>query len=116
MKIAVHVDMKPTDQIIKRIFDDRTGIFLAETWAKIFTKYTPKDSGTLSQSYITEPYKITYEQKYSHYQWFGVSKNGKPLRYSKEQNFLAQSHWEEAAERDKKVEVARAVTEYLKRR
>ena len=50
MKISVHVDMKPTDQIIKRIFDDRTGIFLAETWAKIFTKYTPKDSGTLSQS------------------------------------------------------------------
>ena len=39
MKISVHVDIKPTDQIIKRIFDDRTGIFLAETWAKIFTKY-----------------------------------------------------------------------------
>ena len=102
--------------IIKRIFDDRTGIFLAETWAKIFTKYTPKDSGTLSQSYITEPYKVTYEQKYSHYQWFGISRNGKPLRYSKEQNFLAQSHWEEPAQDAFSDDVARAVSKYLRRK
>ena len=29
---------------------------------------------------------------------------------------LAQSHWEESAERDKGNEVARAVTEYIKRK
>lgn len=114
--MKIKVDMKPSNQIANRILDDDVGIFVAETWAKIFAKYTPKDTGTLSQSYTTEPYKITYEQRYSHYQWEGIGKNGTPLNYNKEKNSLAQSHWEKAAERDKKSEVAKAVTEYIKRR
>lgn len=112
----VKVEMNPSATIIKRILNDDVGRFTAETWGKIFEKYTPKDSGTLSQSYTTEPWKVTYEQKYSHYQWEGVSKKGNPLNYNKEKNFLAQSHWEEAAFRDKKDEVAKAITEYIKRK
>ena len=114
--MRVRVEMKPSSQIVNRILDDSVGRFLAETWAKIFEKYTPRDSGALGQSYITEPWKITYDQKYAHYQWQGVSKKGKPLNYNKEKNMLAQSHWEEAAERDKSSEVAIAVTEYIKRK
>ena len=95
--MKVRVEMKPSSQIVNRILDDDVGRFLAETWAKIFEKYTPRDSGTLGQSYITEPWKVTYTQRYSHYQWQGVSKKGKPLNYNKEKNMLAQSHWEEAA-------------------
>ena len=112
----INVEMDSPTTITKRIFNDDVGRFVAETWAKIFTKYIPKDSGTLSQSYTTEPYKVTYAQRYSHYQWEGVSKKGNPLNYSKEKNFLAQSHWEESAFRDKKDEVAKAVTEYIKRK
>ena len=114
--MKVRVEMKPSSQIVNRILDDDVGRFLAETWAKIFEKYTPRDSGTLGQSYITEPWKVTYKQRYSYYQWKGVSKNGKPLNYNKEKNILAQSHWEEVAKRDKSSEVARAVTEYIKRK
>lgn len=114
--MKVRLEMKPSSQIVNRILDDDVGRFLSETWAKIFEKYTPRDSGTLGQSYITEPWKVTYTQRYSHYQWQGVSKKGKQLNYNKEKNMLAQSHWEEAAERDKSSEVARAVTEYIKRK
>ena len=114
--MKVRLEMKPSSQIVNRILDDDVGRFLAETWAKIFEKYAPRDSGTLGQSYITEPWKVTYTQKYAHYQWQGVSKKGKPLNYNKEKNMLAQSHWEEAAERDKSSEVSRAVTEYIKRK
>lgn len=114
--MKVKVELKPFETIKSRILDDDVGRFVAETWAKIFTKYTPKDTGTLSQSYTTEPWKVTYEQRYSHYQWEGVSKSGKPLNYSKEKNILAQSHWEQAAFKDKKGEVAKAVTEYIKRK
>lgn len=89
---------------------------MAETWARIFQKYTPKDSGMLSQSYTVKPFLVTYNQKYSFYQWYGLSKKGNPLNYSKKKNFLAQSHWEQAAERDRKDEVARAVTEYIRRK
>ena len=87
---------------------------MAETWARIFQKYTPKDSGMLSQSYTVKPFLVTYNQKYSYYQWYGISKTGKPLNYSKEKNFLAQSHWEQAAERDRKNEVAKAVTDFIR--
>lgn len=114
--MGVTVKMKPASVILNRIIDDDVKIFTAETWAKIFKKYTPKYSGMLSKSYITEPGKIIYWQRYSHYQWQGISKKGNPLNYNKEKNFLAQSHWEEQAERDKKDEVARAVTEYIKRK
>ena len=57
--MKVRVEMKPSSQIVNRILGDDVGRFLAETWAKIFEKYTPRDSGTLGQSYITEPWKIT---------------------------------------------------------
>lgn len=114
MKITVKIDSP--QKISKRIFDDEVGEFLAETWGKIFQKYTPMDSGLLSQRYDTEPYKVIYTQKYSHYQWQGLGKSGRPLSYNKEKNLLAQSHWEEAAQRDRKNEVARAVTDYLRRK
>ena len=87
---------------------------MAETWARLFQKYTPKDSGMLSQQYTVKPFLVTYNQKYSYYQWHGISKTGKPLNYSKEKNFLAQSHWEKAAERDRKNEVAKAVTDFIR--
>lgn len=87
---------------------------MAETWARLFQKYTPKDSGMLSQSYTVKPFLVTYNQKYSYYQWYGISKTGKPLNYSKEKNFLAQSHWEKSAEKDRKNEVAKAVTDFIR--
>lgn len=114
--MSVKVKFNPPSVILNRILDDDVGRFLSETWAKIFEKYTPRASGALGQFYTTEPWKITYDQIYAHYQWQGVSKNGYPLNYNKEKNFLAQSHWEEQAERDKKDEVARAVTEYIRRK
>ena len=87
---------------------------MAETWARLFQKYTPKNTGMLSQQYTVKPFLVTYNQKYSYYQWYGISKTGKPLNYSKEKNFLAQSHWESAAERDRKNEVAKAVTDFIR--
>ena len=113
--MKIKVEMNQTDKIINRIFNDKVGIYLASTWGKIFEKYVPMDTGTLSQRYDVEPFKVIYTQKYSYYQWQGVSKKGTPLNYSKEKHYLAQSHWEEAAERDKKDEVAKSVTAYLKK-
>lgn len=117
LKITIEVDIKSSSKILSHILDDDVGRFTAETWAKIFQKYTPRDSGTLSKYYTTEPWKVTYEEIYSHYQWEGISRfSGKPLNYNKEKNFLAQSHWEEKAGRDKGKEVAQAITAYIRRK
>lgn len=114
VKIKIHID-EPTS-IIRRIFDDDLGIFVAETWGNIFKKYTPALTKTLSQSYFVRPYEVTYTQIYSHYQWEGISRSGKNLSYNHEINPLAQKKWEQAAFHDYNRDVAEAVSKYLARR
>lgn len=114
--MKIDVDIKSPRVILDRILDDEAGRFMAETCGNLFKKYVPFDTGTLSQSYQTEPWKVIYTQRYSHYQWQGVSKKGTPLNYSKEKNFLAQGHWEDAAFRDNANEIAGSLTEFLRRR
>lgn len=114
VKITVKINSPP--QTMNRILDNDVGIFTASTWAKEFKKYVPMDTGILSDSYNIGPYKVIYTQKYAHYQWQGISKKGKPLNYSKEKHYLARSHWEESAERDRKRIVANAITDYIRRR
>lgn len=114
MAVRVKVVMQNPHQTISHILDDDVGRFTAETWANIFKKYVPMETGMLSDTYITEPWKITYTQPYSHYQWQGVSSKGTPLNYSKEQHRLARSHWEEDAFKNNKKRVANAITEYIR--
>lgn len=110
------VKLKTPATITKRFCkDDKVGQFLAEEWGKIFRKYVPMDTGTLSQSYTTKPFEVSYNQIYSHYQWNGISKNGNPLNYNKEKHPLAQSHWEKAAERDYADIIADSVSEFIRR-
>lgn len=101
---------------IKRLVgNNKVGMFLAETWGTMFNKYVPADKIILASSYRTEPFRVTYYQPYSHYQWRGISMLGNPLNYSHEKHILATDHWEESASKDKSKEVAKAVTEYIKR-
>lgn len=114
--MGVSVKIYSADKTCKRIIGSPiVKRYVAETWATIFRKYTPKDSGLLSQTYTIDDSKITYEQNYSHYQWYGISKNGKPLNYNREKNVNATSHWEEYAYKAKKEEVANSITEFIKR-
>ena len=129
--------------IADRIIDDDVGTFLASEWSRYFAKYVPMREGILAQDITIEPFQVTYNSPYAHYQWMGnlyvdpitlkgafydsnygfwsrpgVSKipTGIPLNYSKEQNPLATSHWEVPAYNAFKDTVARAVTHYLKRK
>ena len=127
--------------IADRIIDDDVGTFLASEWSRYFAKYVPMREGILAQDITIEPFQVTYNSPYAHYQWMGklyvdpitlkgafydpdygfwsrpgVSKipTGIPLNYNKEQNPLATSHWEVPAFEAFKDDVARAVTQYLK--
>ena len=127
--------------IADRIIDDDVGTFVASEWSRYFAKYVPMREGILAQDITIEPFQVTYNSPYAHYQWMGklyvdpitlkgafydpdygfwsrpgVSKipTGIPLNYSKEQNPLATSHWEVPAFEAFKDDVARAVTQYLK--
>lgn len=112
--MTVDVEIDDLNKISKRIFDDDVGLFTAETWAKEFNKYVPMDTGTLAQSYTTKPYQVIYTQRYSHYQWEGLSNSGKSLNYNKEKHNLAGSHWEQVAYKDRKNVVAQAISNYIR--
>ena len=127
--------------IADRIINDDVGTFLASEWSRYFAKYVPMQEGILASDITIDPFKVTYNSPYAHYQWEGklyvdpitlkgafynsdygfwsrpgVSKipTDIPLNYSKEQNPLATSHWEVPAFEAFKDDVARAVTQYLK--
>ena len=128
--IKIFNPAKTANRICK---DDRVGLFLANTWIRYFSKYVPMQEGTLRDSVTPEPFKVTYNAPYAHYQWQGelyVSPTtgsswakageikipaGKSLEYSKEQNPLAASHWEQPAYEAFKGTVARQVAEYIRR-
>ena len=113
VKVVVEIPLKIVDSITN---NDQLGLFLAATWKRYMDKYVPVDQGMLYQTAdATKPFEVSYIQNYSHYQWEGLSKSGKKLRYSKEQHPLAQSHWEKAAYKDNVDNVAKEVKEYLRR-
>ena len=138
---SVTITINNPASIADRIIDDDVGTFLASEWSRYFAKYVPMREGILAQDITIEPFQVTYNSPYDHYQrmgnlyvdpitlkgafydpdygfWSrpGVSKipTGIPLNYSKEQNPLATSHWEVPAFEAFKDDVARAVTQYLK--
>jgi len=127
-----------------RILNDRgLGQFVAQTWARYFSKYVPMKSGILKSNYKTEPWTVTYLSPYAHYQWAGIKfvdpkykKAGfhnadysrwwsrpniekvpttDPLKYNKEQNPLAASHWELSAYNAFEPTVADQISEFIRR-
>lgn len=131
-KVTIKI-FNPQQSIDRICNDERVGLFLANTWIKYFAKYTPMQSGTLRESVTPEPFKVTYNAPYAHYQWGGklyvspstgsawaklgeikvpVEKN---LEYSKEQNPLATDHWHLSAEQAFKSSVAKQVSAYIER-
>ena len=121
---------KTADRIVQ---NNAVGQFVAQTWAKYFAKYVPMQEGILRSNYTTKPFQVTYESPYAHYQWAGELyvgpttgsswaehgeikiPTGKPLEYSKEQNPLATSHWEQPAYDAFSDDVARQVTLFIRR-
>lgn len=137
----VTINFNNPSSIAARIINDDVGTFLASEWSRYFAKYVPMQEGILASDITIDPFKVTYNSPYAHYQWEGklyvdpitlkgafynsdygfwsrpgVSKipTDIPLNYSKEQNPLATSHWEVPAFEAFKDDVARAVTQYLK--
>lgn len=90
------VKMQPTSQIKARLGlepNGRVQKFFTSECAKAMDKYVPMREGNL-RDYTIEGNLIIYDQPYAHYQYEGVSKNGKPLNYSIDKHPLATKHWD----------------------
>ena len=99
------LELEPTSVIKMKLGiqpGGETHKFFTATCAKAMDKYVPYDEGTLAGTVIqngvpTENVHdtyIVYDQEYAHYQWAGVSKNGKKLNYQKDKHAQATDHWD----------------------
>ena len=70
---TININLDGVANKIKNISADRElGKFLALTWSKLFTKYTPMETGTLGSNVSIVPFQVIYESRYAHYQWVGL--------------------------------------------
>ena len=78
------VKLKPTSQIKARLEIEPNGRvqkFFSNTCYKHMNKYVPMDEGNLRINADVKADSITYESPYARYQYYGISKSGKPLNY-----------------------------------
>lgn len=111
MSVKVKVDTSGVSKKVDRICrHEGVGIYAAETLARLMTPYVPMDTGTLSQSYTTTPYKVIYNQPYAHRLYEGDGFN-----FSREKHPLATAHWDEAVKTAKGKQLADEITKYIRR-
>lgn len=123
----VRVDVQGiTEEAYRKLQNPSFGLFLAHQWKRLINPYTPHREGNLEQNVTYEPFAITYNAPYSHYQYSGVvyedpiyhaggfTNNGgidwwsrpgikkqettRPLNYLTDHNPQATHHWDKAAE------------------
>jgi hypothetical protein len=80
----VAIKIKPTSEIKARLGlepNGRVQKFFTNTCYKHMDKYVPYREGNLRTIVDIDADKITYESPYAKYQYYGISKKGKPLKY-----------------------------------
>lgn len=84
MPTTVKIEINSTDEILKSRHLETGGqgqqLFTSEV-KRFSDAYTPFDSGTLAGGVTIGVDSITYNAPYARYQFYGESKNGKPLNY-----------------------------------
>lgn len=85
MPTTVKIEINSTEEILKaRKLNDggEAQQYFTSEVKKFSDAYTPFDSGTLARTVTMGVDSITYSVPYARYQYYGVSKNGKPLNYA----------------------------------
>lgn len=106
----VRLTLNNVSAISRRFINDRTGLFMAETCARYMDKFVPMDTGALAQNYVTEPFKVTYNEPYAQYIF-----NGEGFNFQKEKHPQATAHWDKACQSAYSVKIAKEVSEFIKR-
>ena len=71
----------------------RISKFATKTCARYMDDFVPFREGNLAK-YTIVGNEIHYDQPYAQYQYYGVSKNGNDLNYSKEKHTYAGPYWD----------------------
>ena len=84
-------------QIVKKIINDRFGLFVAQSWKRLIDPYTPQRSGQLigrtGSTVEFKPFEIHYNTSYAEYVYFSDNWN-----FFTELSPFATDHWDVKAE------------------
>ena len=111
------VKLKPTSEIKARLGIEPNGRvqkLFTSTCAKHMDKYVPMREGDLAD-YHLENDAVVYEQLYARYQYNGISKSGKPLKYREDKHPLATHHWDKKMVSAEMQDVVKEVQDYINR-
>jgi hypothetical protein len=107
VSIKIYNPQQTANRICK---DEKTGLFVAQTWRRYFNPYVPMDTGMLSTDVTCEPFKIIYNVPYAHRIY-----TGDDFDFKKEKHPLACARWDEPAKKAKGNAVAKEIQEYLRK-
>lgn len=85
--------------------------FMTSEVKRLSDPYTPLDTSTLKSNVTMQADSITYNSPYANYQWKGISKNGRSLRYHGEP--MRGRAWVNRAMADRKSDVVKAVAAFV---
>ncbi len=110
--------MKPTSAIKVDLGINPNGRiqrFFVDDCIRHMDKYIPMRSGNLAGTYTTTSTSVTYTMPYARYQYYGVSKNGKPLHYSTKGHAYAGKHWDKRMVSAEIQDVVKEVQEEIRK-
>lgn len=112
MRVTMKVDVGKLCGVI----DEEVRIFANEAFYRHAVPYIPRETGTLMESVEFQDDGVHFNQPYAHYQWYGESKNGNPLHYSKLQHPLACDHWDEQVKLNHYDTLLREIKNFIRER
>lgn len=83
MAFTVKLEMDDTQKILLKRHLNENGLaqlFMTSEIKRLSDPYVPMQSGTLKNTAVVEPNKLTYTQIYSKYHWYGKVMAGNPRR------------------------------------
>lgn len=130
--MEIHWNRTPRE-ILDRIFDEETRVYMHTRFHAFMSPYVPMDSGILDQDVEILPGCVHYLSPYAHFQWNGkvfvddrgstwarrsASKHAtdRDLHYSPDKHPLATAHWEQAMWAAKGDEFCADIEDYLRRK
>lgn len=62
-------------KIIKKVTNNKFGLFISHEWKRLIDPYTPRDTGTLMNDVSEDAFSIHYNTKYASNVYYGENMN-----------------------------------------
>ena len=120
VKMRMKTRIPSTSKLLRDIGVDQVGSVQKMVTDEVFRrmgKYMPRRTGELedAKTEVASPTRIVTRGPYARYVFFGVSRSGKPLHYTRTGNPLAGPHWDRRMVKAEGRSIVRAVRRKIKK-